>query len=279
MDVHVASLDDEASRLLDAGASWTLFARFERAVVIARSADSALVSVVRHDVADGPYTVRLDRSAPTDLRVFDEPPRLERAAAKRWRADPVSAREAVDHDELARRLHLLDLISERAVRPDRGYAAVIPPVDLAALETSLAKGDSHTAAVVAARIAGLGPGLTPSGDDLLAGALAFHAWAEAAGCLRDGGVLRAAVRDAAVPRTTRIAGQLMHAAARGQVTAPLAALLFSLFARIATFPPDLAALLAIGETSGADLLAGVRLAGRAIRRREPAAEGALLDVH
>lgn len=265
MPVRVVSLDTRASDLLDAGASWDLRARFERALILARNTDGALISVVRHDVPDGPYTVRLDRSAPRDLRVFEAPPALERGSAVRWVAELVPARDAVGHAELARRLGALDLIADRAGGPRGGWDAVIPKLDLAALETALATGDSPAAAAVAARIGGLGPGLTPSGDDLLAGALAMHAWAEAAGHLAEGGPLRLAIWSAAAARTTRLGSQLIRAAAAGEVATPLARILSSLFRRVGTFPPDLAPLLAVGETSGADLLAGVRLAGRALR--------------
>lgn len=267
MDVQVASLDEEASRLLDTDAPWTLVARFERAVVIGRTTDDAMLSLVRNDVADGPYTVRLARSAPPDLRLLDRPPRLERSTAARWRAEPVAAAEAVDGEELGRRLRVLDTIADRIAGPDRGYRDVIPASDLDQLEIAVARGDAATAAAVAARIAGLGPGLTPSGDDVLAGLLAFRSWAEVAGRWPGGAPLRAAIREAAVPRTTRLAGQLLAAAEHGHVAAPLAGLLASLLARRATFPPDLAGLLAIGATSGADLLGGTRLAGRAFRRR------------
>jgi hypothetical protein len=273
MDVQVASLDEEASRLLDSDAPWTLVARFERAVVIGRTTDDAMLSVVRNDVADGPYTVRLARSAPPDLRLLDRSPRLERSNAARWRAEPVADAEAVDGEELDRRLRVVDTIADRVGGPDRGYRAVIPASDLDRLEIAVARGDAGTAAAVAARIAGLGPGLTPSGDDVLAGLLAFRSWAEVAGRWPGGAPLRAAIREAAVPRTTRLAGQLLAAAEHGHVAAPLAGLLTSLLARSATFPPDLSGLLAIGATSGADLLGGVRLAGRACRRRATPAGG------
>jgi hypothetical protein len=267
MQIRVASLDRHASDLLDSGAFWSVKTRSERALILARSTDGALISVVRNDVADGPYTVRLDRSAPRDLRVLDALPHLDRDSAVRWVVEMVPARDAVEHVELARRLAVLDLIADRARGSRRGWEAVIAPLDLAALETALERGDPTTAADVAARVAGLGPGLTPSGDDLLAGALAMHAWAEAAGLIAGGGPLRLAIWEAAAPRTTRLGSQLLGAAVTGEVATPLAALLTSLFRRVGTFPPDLAPLLAVGETSGADLLAGVRLAGRALRSR------------
>jgi hypothetical protein len=273
MELQIASLDEEAARLLDSDVPWRLVARFERAIVISRTTDDAMLSIVRNDVADGPYTARLTRRAPDDLRRLDRSPRVERSTASRWRADRVVAAGAADHTELKRRLAVLDAIADRVGGPDHGYRAVIPTKDLEVLETALTRGDAATSAIVAARIAGLGPGLTPSGDDLLAGALAFMSWAEVAGHWVDGVRVRLAIRRAAVPRTTRLAGQLLTAAERGHVAAPLAGLLTSLLARNATFPPGLASVLAIGATSGGDMLGGVRLAGRAYRRRETPSGG------
>jgi hypothetical protein len=209
--------------------------------------------------------VRLDRAAPADMRVFSAAPPLERGSAARWAAQPVPPGDAVGRAELDRRLGILDLVAGRAGCRRDGAETVVPPGDLAAFELALASADPEVARAMAARIAGLGPGLTPSGDDVLAGALATHAWAEAAGLVEDGGPLRLAITAAAVARTTRLAGQMIGAAAVGEVAAPLARVLDSLFRRVATFPPDLAPLLAVGATSGSDLLAGVRLAGRALR--------------
>jgi hypothetical protein len=262
------SLDDAAAGALQKPSSWSLAGRFERALILSSDRDATMVSIVRHDVPDGPYTVRLDLSGPRDLRTIDTAPQLDVSSAKRWRVAPVAPGEAVDAAELTRRLLLLELIGERAAGPARGWSDVISLADLHALETALSTDDQRGGAGVAARIAGLGPGLTPSGDDLLAGALGFHAWAEAAGHAGTGSPLRTAISEAAVPRTTRLAGQLLQAAARGHLAAPVAALLSSIFRRDRAFPPDLAPVLAIGETSGADMLAGIRLAGRAQLQRQ-----------
>jgi hypothetical protein len=285
--LRITSMDDEAAELLAATADWSLHTRFERSLILARAGDGALVSLVRHDLSDGPFAARLAPDAPRDLRSVASVPGLDWMHAARWRPDPVLPRDAVDRDGLVRRFRLLGEVAVRAnaaaphrERLARGIDAVADPADLLALEAAFAAAATVAAVTVAARLAGLGPGLTPSGDDLLCGALACHAWAESAGfgafgdatrqgraSRSDGAAFRSAIAAAAVPCTSRFAAQALVAAARGHAAAPLVALLTSLFRRKATVPPDIAPLLAIGETSGGDLLAGVRLTGRALVTR------------
>ncbi len=268
MEVHVTSLDERAAALLESGGAWALVANYERSFFLARQPDGALVSIVRHDLPDGPFTARLDPAAPADLRSIAVAPRVSHDGARTWRPQRVPPAEAVEPPELVRRLGALDAIVERVGGGETptGAALVVPVADRLVLEGALAREDPAGAAGAAARIAGLGPGLTPSGDDLLVGALALHAWAEAAG-LGGGRSLRDAIVDAAGPATSRLSGQLLIAAADGHVTAPLAALLGALLRRSGPFPPDVAGVLAIGATSGADLLLGVRTCGRALARQ------------
>jgi hypothetical protein len=107
----------------------------------------------------------------------------------------------------------------------------------------------------AASLAGLGPGLTPAGDDLIVGYVAglqlLHGRSEQA----------AALAEAAARRTTSLSATLLRHAARGEL--PEAAHEY--------LDRGLeAGLLAWGQTSGRMLLAGLRLAGarRASRSEE-----------
>lgn len=104
----------------------------------------------------------------------------------------------------------------------------------------------------ALQLAGLGPGLTPSGDDFILGVM-LAAWA---------GLYAAAAEEycvplahAASPRTTSLSAAFLHAAARGEAMSPW----HTLFAALAcpdNLPAALRAVLKIGHTSGADALAG-----------------------
>ncbi len=109
---------------------------------------------------------------------------------------------------------------------------------------------------VAQDIAGRGPGLTPSGDDLLLGIIhAVTLWPRLAA--RAGGIaVRQLIADAARPHTTRISAAYLEAAARGLATEPWHDLARSLHRPGPTLREAASGVLRTGETSGADALTG-----------------------
>ena len=113
----------------------------------------------------------------------------------------------------------------------------------------------------AADLIGLGPGLTPSGDDLLGGALvALHLLGRID--LRD--ALWQKVREPALADANAISRAHLTAAAQGLGGAALHAVLNDvLTGTTAALPRRLAAVEAIGHTSGWDALAGAVLVLRA----------------
>lgn len=142
-----------------------------------------------------------------------------------------------------------------------GLAGHSDPVNLA---ESCAAGDLAGAVEAAERIVGLGPGLTPSGDDILCGLLVSlrlvgDAVRHGRPAVRLADWLGAAVTADADTRTTALAATLLHCAAAGGAGAEVAAVLRC----VAGHEPPAAAvrrLLAVGHTSGTDLAHGV-LAG------------------
>src|SRR5260370_2095736 len=100
----------------------------------------------------------------------------------------------------------------------------------AALAAHCAAGELADAVEIAEDLVGLGPGLTPSGDDVLAGLLL--ALRLLGGAIRGGtravwlaDWLSAAVTGDARDRTTSVSATLLHCAARGQAAAEVAAVL------------------------------------------------------
>jgi hypothetical protein len=102
---------------------------------------------------------------------------------------------------------------------------------------------------------GLGPGLTPSGDDLLCGALvALHAIRKV-DASRD---LAAAIGRAAPSATSPLSRAFLQAAAEGHGYEALHTMILALLEN-RIFACDLKALSRIGHTSGWDALAGAAI--------------------
>lgn len=128
-----------------------------------------------------------------------------------------------------------------------------------AVVAALGLDDARAAAEAAQPVIGLGPGLTPSGDDLLIG-LTASLWAWCRTLARD---FAAACAATAVDRTTRVSADLLAHAAEGRFAEPLLTLIRTLDdddARASSAACE--SLLAVGATSGADLLAGVLTGAR-----------------
>jgi hypothetical protein len=117
-----------------------------------------------------------------------------------------------------------------------------------------------TAAVL--DLVGRGPGLTPAGDDLLAGLLVGLAGRPD---LRD--PLAAAVLAAAPRRTTWLSAELLAHAAHGRAAPAVVAVADALaYGDDDALPRALPALLAVGHTSGAALARGLLLAADTVAR-------------
>jgi hypothetical protein len=136
---------------------------------------------------------------------------------------------------------------------------------LADLAQGLQREDADLVARAARGLAGLGPGLTPSGDDILVGGLLALAVLPGV----DASAMRAAMVSAR-PRTTRISEAYLEAASLGQASEACHQLFAALRADDpARITPSARAVLAVGETSGSDMLAGFLLAARALLSRAP----------
>jgi Protein of unknown function (DUF2877) len=127
----------------------------------------------------------------------------------------------------------------------------VPPV-ASRLEPALSRGDDLTGVVDA--LVGLGPGLTPAGDDVLAGALVALA---AAGDHDRGRRLAAAV-GLRRHRTTAVSGALLDHAASGRAIPELARYVVAL-ARGSGGTRVVQDLKRVGASSGAALAAGARI--------------------
>jgi hypothetical protein len=155
----------------------------------------------------------------------------------------------------------------------RGWA------EIAALPDAILLGDAEAMGRQTHGLLGLGPGLTPSGDDVLCGLLSGlsvlgeRAPVHIPRCASTRMALaRAAL--AAADRTTALSRTLLRWAAQGVAAEPLLAVLSTLGSDGSLEGLD--ALLATGHSSGSDMLTGALLAGTAVLRWEEAFGPALV---
>jgi hypothetical protein len=139
-----------------------------------------------------------------------------------------------------------------APRPSGGLRALAPE----AVRAALARVGGTGALDAPERLVGLGPGLTPSGDDVLTGALCVL-WAAGPAAKAQRDALADVARTAA-GRTTRVGAHQLAAAADGWFAEALLAVVDAPTDAVAA--RCAAVLLGVGATSGADLLAGAVLA-------------------
>jgi hypothetical protein len=147
------------------------------------------------------------------------------------------------------------LLSERTPLPDP-LARMAAPA-LARLYAATSVHDVTDCLTAARSLLGLGPGLTPAGDDCLVGWLA-GAWTTGPAGQRLVEAVGTGLLDEAAHRTGSLSRAFLAAALLGEAAEPISA-----FAAL----PDaerLEGLLALGATSGADLLGGYLLARQAL---------------
>ena len=175
-----------------------------------------------------------------------------------WRG--LAAGDAVLVGEGLIRLPGCDIVAARTWRPARVRPVTHDPHSLHSSHVHSSDRPTRAQAerCVAALI-GRGPGLTPAGDDALAGILLVaHAHGVA-------GEVAEAVR-ALLTSTTAVSAALLDAAADGYAASEVVALVDAAVAGDpAVVARALPAVLAIGHTSGADLVIGVSAALRHVR--------------
>jgi len=253
-----------------------VLAVFERACDLA-TGDGDVIALVLPQIGDGPLNIVVDGAAGTWVGIEPGAPatvrgtqlqiaglRIDLGKATVW--EPVPDWHALRgrYAEIAPRLPLLRTLCLRHASagsllalladPPPGGALTVFSAAREAAEAWRAGWPDHVAQMWegAARLAGLGSGLTPAGDDFLAGAMLWTWIAHPTPV----SICHTLV-EAAAPRTTTLSAALLRAAGRGECSAPWHALLAALSegkrARITMAAREI---LACGATSGADSLAG-----------------------
>ncbi|MEI6720158.1 MAG: DUF2877 domain-containing protein [Betaproteobacteria bacterium] len=248
--IEVVTLGRFARAALSSGSA-RVIAVFERSCYVEAPAGLACLGVV----GNGPLNAHC-ASLPPDLAV-GHTPAIYFGSAAAWspRKAPAGPAHAVAH-ALAR---LATLAARRL--PSEGFGTLLDPARERPLAVEALSGwlaAPSGVPVGAAGLIGLGPGLTPSGDDLIGGALcALHATGR--------GDIAAQLAAWALPLaksgTNRISFAHLACAAEGECGA---AVNDAIVALVSGGEADLGRIDAIGHTSGWDALAGAALALEAL---------------
>jgi hypothetical protein len=253
--LELTALGDAARLALMPGATGYVEACFERATYL--RTQSGVAAVTAPGTYLGPLHAVLSQPIPritVATRVAVEAERIvigmvtiRHASALRWSGRCPNAVDLLSHR--AAMGSVIDDIAAGSPLLSRPYAAAI-----AGWEDALQLGDLRS---VTRLLAGIGPGLTPSGDDSLAGVLLVTRilWGVRAE--------PALARCAGEARTSRLSRAFLSWAARGQLVAPVHDLLDALVRHDTEGVERCGRLVAsVGASSGADTCLGI---SRALR--------------
>jgi len=234
--------------------------------------DKSLFTLMAPGCADGPATLRLDRDCTFDLRtcfrVGDAV--VGCGASLRSRRADVDLSHAIDWKPETRPALAgvtqvaanLGIARERLAARYRCRPSILHREAWAAcamLEQACRTCELETASDGATRLVGWGEGSTPAGDDFLVGLMGgLHALAGSCAVRRDFLTRLSARIETDAGRTVPIAAHYLRLAARGHFTADVLELRNALLSANGAAPlqRSLDEVLALGASSGADLVAG-----------------------
>jgi uncharacterized protein DUF2877 len=217
-----------------------------------------ILSIVSPQIGDGPFNLVLEKDVlfstylnieslilifPTQLKLGDLT--IQTVNASLW--SPVPDWETL-HAQRA------EIFSRIASFPFNTLQASLPTHLLSTFSTAMIVPDLATSLAAGKQIAGLGQGLTPAGDDFIFGAI-LAAWiihsSEVAKSLAE------EITSATAPLTTSLSAALLRSAGRGEAGIRWHEFFESLVSGdLLSTQGAMGKILAIGETSGADALAG-----------------------
>jgi hypothetical protein len=274
LQLEALSLGPEALAFLNGGAGGRVLAVLRNALYVGGS--NWILGIVGEDAADGPISVRV-RDLPQVLTSVEgrdgasvevipqgisigNVVRIDWRNARQWQP-PFPLLLGAIEARAAAVSRLSSLLSGMRISVGNSDP-LFRRIDNVLLRfTHAAKqNDPATTAQSLIGLLGLGPGLTPTGDDLLSGMIACLVWRARLGELPGSFVecLADVIEAEAPERTNRISARLLHYASRGILYAPAMDLGSALLAgKVDQVDAPARSLLKIGATTGSDVAAGL----------------------
>jgi hypothetical protein len=215
-----------------------------------------VLSIVPPGIGNGPFNLVVEEGGSLFKSLTIESPvsmidarlhignlTLNTAGGKYWSPRPDWEGLYENRDIIASQLAALPVLNSQSPRQLTG------PLSLA-----FAERDVSTSKAIASRLAGLGAGLTPAGDDFLMGAL-YAAWILHP--LAQAEIIAKEVADTAAPLTTSLSAAWLRSAGRGEAGALWHQYFEALALSNATRSQAIMEkIMAVGATSGMESLAG-----------------------
>ena len=219
---------------------------------------SEILSIVTPQIGNGPFNLVLEKDVlfsgylssesqilifPTQLKLGDLT--IQTLEANLW--SPIPDWETL-HAKRA------EILSQIVSLPVNTFQPSLPTQLLSTFSTAMIRPDLATSLAAAKQLAGFGQGLTPAGDDFILGAI-LAAW-----IIHSPEVAKSLIEEianAAAPLTTSLSAAWLRSAGRGEAGIRWHEFFASLISDDpASIQKAMDKILAIGETSGADALAG-----------------------
>lgn len=217
-----------------------------------------VLSIVTPEIGNGPFNLVIDepivfsKYLDVESQIAFDINRLklgeitiDTESATLWSACPDWKMLHTDKDKILGQL--------RSLSP-ANYHPLLPNALIVNLFSALARADISTALRLAPKLAGLGAGLTPAGDDFILGAI-LAVWVIHSQEIAK--LIAEEITNTAAPLTTSLSAAWLRSAGRGE-----AGILWHQFFDVLISSNNLRIeeainnILAVGETSGADALAG-----------------------
>lgn len=216
-----------------------------------------VLSIVTPQIGNGPFNLVLEEKilfaeyldVVSEIVIHEEQIVLgeltiDIANAQLWSPRPDWEVLYAGREDIASRLTKLPMTNDKPSLPDDL---------LSMLADSIVSADMDATLAAARQLAGLGQGLTPTGDDFMMGAI-YAAWIIHPPDV--GGALAEGIVKIAAPLTTSLSAAWLQCAGRGEAGILWHEFFDSLNHANASLQSPISRLLAVGETSGADALAG-----------------------
>jgi Protein of unknown function (DUF2877) len=217
-----------------------------------------VLSIVTQQIGNGPFNLLIKEevsfsehlNAESPISIYDNQLILGNltincAEAKLWSPRPDWEKLHVNRNSI--RIQLTSL-------PITNYQPLLSDSLISNFSTALVKADISSVKNITSQLAGLGPGLTPAGDDFILGAI-YAAWIIHP--FQTARLLAEAITNTAAPLTTSLSAAWLRSAGRGEVGSLwhefFQALIHTDRVRI---QKAMDKIFAVGATSGADAMAG-----------------------